>query len=178
MRKLSQFEKIGLVASVIVACTFFYMKRVYEPQEKLLKSTIQRLNKLVGEVNSLKAVPPAVTVKNQMERRRAELAELEDRLRETTVLTGADREVTKLLNRIADLIEKEGLAVNAVVPKGKISDGLFQWNLFEIDMGGDFYCFMKFLSSLLDMPDAVRIEKVTLGKKDGQSLQIRINLMI
>ncbi len=178
MRKLSQFEKIGLVAAVIVACTFFYMKRVYEPQEKKLKSTVQRLNKMVNEINNLKSVPPAITVKNQLERRKDELARLEEQLRETTVLTGADREVTKLLNRITDVIEDKELAVIALVPKGKIDDGLFQWNLFEITMEGDFYYFIGFLSALREMPDAVRIEKAELSQKDGHDLSIRIELMI
>ncbi len=178
MRKLSRFETVGLIAAVVVACSFFYMKRVYEPQEKVLKNTVQQLNKLIGEVNGLKAVPPAASVKNQLEKRKAELAELENRLKETTVLSGADREVTELLSQIADLIADQGFVVNAIVPKGKIADSMFQWNLFEVDMSGNFYRFMDLLAALRDRPDAVRIEKITLMQKDGQGLRIQMNLMI
>jgi Tfp pilus assembly protein PilO len=178
MKKLSRFEKVGLIAAVVVAGTFFYMKRMYEPQEKVLKNTVQQLNKVIGEVNVLKAVPPVGSVKKQLEKRKAELAVLENRLKETTVLTGADREVTELLSWIVDLIADKGFVINAIVPKGKMADSLFQWNLFEVDLDGNFYRFIALLTALRDKSDAVRIEKITLTQKDGQGLHIRLNLMI
>jgi Tfp pilus assembly protein PilO len=178
MKKLTPFEKVGLIAAVIVACTYFYMKRVYEPQERVLKTTVSQLNGAIGELNGLRAVPPALSVKNQLERSKAELAELENRLSETTVLTGADREVTQLLSLIVDLLQDNHFAVISIVPKGKTADSLFQWNLFEIDMTGEFHHFIKFLSVLRNRPDAVRVERLTLMQQDGQDLRIRLNLMI
>jgi Tfp pilus assembly protein PilO len=167
-----------LIAALVVALTFFYMKRVYVPQEKRLKTTVQQLNKVVGEINNIKTVPPAASLKERLKRSKADLADLENRLKETKVLTGADREVAELLSLIVDLIQTKGLVIGAIQPKGKVSGSMFQWNLFEVDLGGDFFRFMDLLSALRDRPDAVRVEKIRLTKETGQGLRIQMNLMI
>jgi hypothetical protein len=67
LKKLSQFEKYGIMAAIIIACTFFYMKKVYEPQEKEFKKTVAALNKVVGEINGLRQVPSVVQVRHELE---------------------------------------------------------------------------------------------------------------
>ena len=178
MRKLSRFEKMGLIAAVVVAGTFFYMKRVYEPQEKVLKRTVEQLNKVIGEINTARAVPPAVGVKRELARQKEELAALEEQLKETTNVTGKESEVTALLGRIVELLHAKGFAVKAIRPMGKAPDDLFQWSLFEIEMAGDFHHFMALLTALRDMRDAVRVEGITLAREETRAIAIRMKLKI
>ena len=178
MKKLSRFEKYGLMAAVIIACTFFYMKRVYEPQEKVLKKTIRHLNQVIGEINSLKEIPPAASVKRTLEKRRQALAGLEEKLKGTAMRTGADREVTALLSEINKLMEANGLSVNTVVPAGAVKGRLFDWKLFKVDMNGRFAHFMAFLESVRTLKDAVRIRELVLEAAPGSELHVTFNLMI
>lgn len=178
MKKLSRFEKFGLMAALIIACTFFYVKRVYEPQEARLKKTIQTLNKVVGEINNLKEVPPAAKVKRILEKNRRELEALNARLEGTLVHTGAEREVTRLLSDINRMMDINGLRVNALVPGGRTTDELMEWNLFRIDLEGSFHGFVNFMKGLRDMKDAIKVEQVRLEKGDNRRLHIKLNLMI
>ena len=42
MRNLTNLEKFGLAAALIIACTFFYMKYMYDPQTRVLKDTLAK----------------------------------------------------------------------------------------------------------------------------------------
>ncbi|GAB6096251.1 hypothetical protein JCM14469_25040 [Desulfatiferula olefinivorans] len=179
MRKLSQFEKLGLVAAVIVACTYFYMKRVYEPQEKVLKKTVATLNGVIKEFNALAEVPPVHAVKARIKKRKEELAEREQSLEGMTVQTGAQREVTELLGQIVDLIRARNLTVKALAPaREKLKEPLYEWNVFSVDMEGDFGKFTDLLARLRNLNDPVKIDKVAIGRGEGRDLSIRFNVMI
>jgi Tfp pilus assembly protein PilO len=178
MRRLSRFETVGLMAVLIVACAFFYMKRVYEPQEKVLRGTVQRLNKVIAEVNNLKETPSAVAVERTLKKNRRELEEINKKLKGTAVRTGAEREVTELLSRINEIMESHRLAVNTLSPKGKVAGGFLDWNLFEVDMEASFYAFVRFLNELLVLPDAVKIEGIRMENGIHGHLHITMRLMI
>lgn len=178
MKKLTRFEKFGLMAALIVACTFFYMKRVYEPQEKRLKKTVATLNKVIGEVNSLNQTPSAAVVHRKLQAGKKRLTELEARLQTTAMRTGAAREVMTLLAGINRLIEGNRLFVRTLTPKGTKADDLFDWNLFEIEMHGAFFDFMAFLEALRDLEDPVRVEEIHLAAEGNQGLHIALKLMI
>jgi Tfp pilus assembly protein PilO len=178
MRRLSGFEKVGLMAMLVIACTFFYMKRAYEPQEKVLKKTVEKLNKVIREINSLEETPSAAALKRTIKKRRQKLADISDELEGTAVRTGAEHEVTELLSDINRLLETNRLALNAVAPQGKVAGALLEWNLFEMDMEGGFYDFMRFLTGLLKRPDAVKIDSIHMEKGVNQDLHITMHLMI
>jgi Tfp pilus assembly protein PilO len=178
MRKLSRFEKFGLMAAVIIACTFFYVKKVYEPQEARLKKTIATLNKVVGQINNLKDVPPAASVKRSLKRYRQDLEELSEQLKGTQMHTGAEREVTKLLSTINGKLARNGLQVNSLTPEGTTTDELLQWNMFAMDLEGSFQGFLNFVQDLKNLKDAVKIEKVQMEKGEHRRLHIQLNLMI
>lgn len=178
MRKLSRFEKFGLVAAILIACTFFYVKRVYEPQEARLKKTVQELNKVIGQINSLKEVPPPTTVKRALEADREELDALNQQMKDNRMRTGSEREVTRLLSDINQLMVDHGLQVNALVPDGQVKDDLLEWNLFKIDMAGSFYGFLTFMRELKALNDAVKVEHLQMEKFGDRHLHITLNLLI
>lgn len=180
MKKLSQFEKFGIMAAIIIACTFFYMKKVYEPQEKEFKKTVESLNKIVGEVNGLKQTPPLIQVKHELESIKKDLEEVNKKLQGTLMHTGAAREVTRMLRQINEHVAASGLQVVSLSPGGRNMDPLLQleWNLFQLSLNGSFHGFLHLLESLRAMPDAIRIDGVLLQAGEGSSLTITFNLMI
>jgi len=180
LKKLSQFEKYGIMAAIIIACTFFYMKKVYEPQEKEFKKTVAALNKVVGEINGLKQVPSMVQVRHELESLKKSLEEVDQKLQGTLMHTGAAREVTRMLRQINEHVAASGLRVVSLQPKGRNMDTLLQleWNHFQLNLSGSFHGFLHLLDSLRAMPDAVRIDGVTLKGGDGEFLNITFNLMI
>jgi len=180
MKKLSQFEKYGIMAAIIIACTFFYMKKVYEPQEKEFKKTVAALNKVVGEVNGLRQVPPLIQVKHELEAAKKDLEEVNLKLQGTLMHTGAPREVTHMLRQVNEHVAASGLQVVSLTPGGRNMDTLLQleWNLFQLNLSGSFHGFLHLLESLRNMPDAIRIDGVLLQSGDGSSLNITFNLMI
>ncbi|MBE1426212.1 Tfp pilus assembly protein PilO [Desulfomicrobium macestii] len=180
MKKLSQFEKYGIMAAIIIACTFFYMKKVYEPQEKEFKKTVAALNKVVGEVNGLKQIPPLIQVKHELENAKKDLEEVNKRLKGTLMHTGEAREVTHMLRQINEHVAASGLKVVSLTPGGRKSDTLLQleWNLFQLSLSGSFHGFLQLLESLRNMPDAIRVDEVALTAGNGEFLEITFNLMI
>jgi Tfp pilus assembly protein PilO len=178
MRKLSRFEKFGLMAAVIIAFTFLYVKKVYEPQEARLKKTIASLNNVVGQINNLKDVPPPATVKRNLKRYREKLEAVSAKLEGSQMHTGADREVTLLLSAINKKITRNGLRVNALTPGGTSTDELLVWNLFQMDLEGSFHGFLQFMRDLKDFQDAVKIENLQMEKSEDRPLHLPLNLMI
>jgi len=179
-RKLSQFEKYGIMAAIIIACTFFYMKKFYEPQEKEFKKTVDLLNKVVGEVNGLKQIPPLIQVKHELEDLKADLKGVNEKLQGTLMHTGAAREVTRALRRINEHVAASGLKVVSLTPGGRNMDPLLQleWNHFQINLTGSFHGFLQLLESLRAMPDAVRINGISLTAGSNEFLNITFTLMI
>jgi Tfp pilus assembly protein PilO len=178
MRKMSKFEKLGVVAAIIVASSFIYMKKVYEPQEKRLKATVAQLNKVIGEVNSLNTVKSVSTIKKELDKKKQELADLNERMGRASIHADDERQVSELLSKISRIIEKSGLSVNYVKPDGKKPDDLFHWSSFEFDLAGGYFQFLRFLDSLRALPDALKVGKMELEQGKGNSLHITLELML
>jgi Tfp pilus assembly protein PilO len=178
MRKLSRFEKLGVVAAVIIACSYLYMKRVYEPQEKKLKATVAQLNKVIGEVNGLKATPSASSLKRSLAKKKEELSGLEEQMKRASIHGTAENEISDMFSRVGRLMERNGLTVLSVMPKGGKNDGLFQWSLFEVSFTGGYFNFLSFLDDVIAMPNAVKIETMKMEQRDDTTLQITMELLI
>jgi Tfp pilus assembly protein PilO len=93
------------------------------------------------------------------------LAEANHKLEGTLMHTGAAREVTRMLRQINEHVAASGLKVVSLQPKGRNMDTLLQleWNHFQLNLSGSFHAFLHLLESLRAMPDAVRIDGVTLA---------------
>ena len=180
MRKLTKLEKFGLVAAIIIAGTYFYMGKIYDPQAKALKKTVIKLNKIIGEINSIKEVASAGSINRTIKKREEELEKVKSKLKDTVITTGKESEITELLDRINRLVDQNRLAVKSIVPKGKVAGSLFAWSSFDLDMEGSFYFFLEFLTALKKMPDSVKIQNINIEKNGdvGDVLKINMTLMI
>ncbi len=176
---MSKFEKLGVVAAVIVASSFVYMKKVYEPQEKRLKTTVASLNKVIGELNNLKSLKSSASMKSELERKKNELAQIETR-QGAAACSDPERQASELLGKVSSAIERSGMLVNSVKPGGKKPDELFDWNSYEFDLSGGYFALLKFLDRLRDMPEAVKVKRLLLehGKEKDKMLHITLELLL
>lgn len=180
MKKLTKLEKFGLVAAIIIAGTYFYMGKIYDPQAKALKKTVIKLNKIIGEINSIKEVASAGSINRTIKKREEELEKVKSELKDTVITTGKESEITELLDRINRLVDQNRLAVKSIVPKGKVAGALFAWSSFDVDMEGSFSFFLEFLTALREMSDSVKIQNINIEKNGdvGDVLKINMTLMI
>ena len=180
MRKLTKLEKFGLVAAIIIAGTYFYMGKIYDPQAKALKKTVIKLNKIIGEINSIKEVASAGSINRTIKKREEELEKVKSELKDTVITTGKESEITELLSMINSLVDQNRLVVKSIVPKGKVAGALFAWSSFDLDMEGSFYFFLEFLTALKEILDSVKIQNINIEKNGdvGDVLKINMTLMI
>ncbi len=183
MKKLTKLEKFGLIAAIIIAGTYFYMGKIYDPQANALKKTVIKLNKIIKEINSIKEVLSVGSINRTIKKRKKELEKVKFELKSSTVKTGKESEITELLSMINRLVDQNRLAVKSIVPKGKVAGALFAWSSFDLDMEGSFYFFLDFLTALKKMPDSVKVQNISIEKSDdagdaGDVLKINMTLMI
>ena len=180
MKKLTKLEKFGLIAAIIIAGTYFYMGKIYDPQAKALKKTVIKLNKIIGEINSIKEVASAGSIIRTIKKSEEEFEKVKSELKDTVITTGKESEITELLDRINRLVDQNRLEVKSIVPKGKVAGTLFAWSSFDLDMEGSFSFFLEFLTALKEMPDSVKIQNINIEKNGdaGDVLKINMTLMI
>ena len=178
MRKLTKLEKFGLIAAIIIAGTYFYMGKIYDPQAKALKKTVIKLNKIIKEINSIKEVSSVESINRTIKKRKDELEKVKSELKDTVITTGKESEITELLSRINGHVDKNCLAVKSIVPKGKVAGALFAWSSFDLDMEGSFYFFLDFLTALKKMPDSVKIQGISIEKNGDVDDVLKINMTL
>lgn len=179
MKKLTQFEKFGIIAAIIIACTFFYMKRIYEPQEKEFKKTLETRNKLAQELEGTQ-VQPTVQVRGELEAAKKRKAELDAQLADSMVSSGSPQQITRLLSHINSRVAESDLTIVAQTPAGALEDTmlLMTWTRYQMTLNGSFHGFLHFLDLLAAMPEAIRVENLQLAKAEKNTLNITFDLLI
>lgn len=180
MRTMTNLEKFGLAAALIIACTFFYMKYMYDPQTRVLKDTLAKRNKIVTELNQLNEVPPLFQLEKTMERDKKTLEDLEKESEGLSVKTGRPDEITNLLARINRIIESDRMTVLSITPGKSFPGNFFDWNPFEMELRGSFTDFMAFLNNIKALDDAVEILNISVenSKENRGLLHIKFTLRI
>jgi Tfp pilus assembly protein PilO len=178
MKTMTNLEKFGLAAALIIACTFFYMKYMYDPQTKVLKTTLEKRNKIVKELNLVKDIPPLFQVEKTIEKNKKILEEVRRESGNLSVKTGNPDEITELLSQINRIIESNRLDVNLIVPKEGIDGRFFRWAPFEMDLSGSFSSFMAFMKEIKDLNDAVEIRNVVLENSEKKQTAINIKFIL
>jgi Tfp pilus assembly protein PilO len=178
MRQLTKLEKFGMAAAMIVAGSFFYMKNFYEPQEKALKKTVAKLNKVVAQVNNLNETPPLVAVRGRIEKKKKIYEQLREQTADLTIKQGTPDEITELLGRINVMLDASGLALTAMQVKPVVPGAFFTWNVFEVSLEGTYGRLLVFLEKLRAIEDAVRVSRLHLEKGDDTHLRVTFDLMI
>lgn len=174
MKSMTNLEKFGLAAALIIACTFFYMKYMYDPQTKVLKTTLKKRNKIVAELNKLKDIPPLFKLEKTIEQDKKELDRLLEESGNLGMNTGHPDEISRLLSKISTIMVMNDLKVTSIDPKDREPGKYIDWSPFEMNLKGDFTGFINFLKELEQLKDAVEVSGIRIESSGAKSVPLTI----
>jgi hypothetical protein len=177
-RKLTRFEKFGLIAAVLTGVLYFYLKHVYDPQQQALIQAREQLNQSITQFNELQIAVPAAQLRLLLESRQEALAKLEQELAGLDVRVGDEAALTRALHWTLQEMERQGLRVLNVAPQG-MHKQQFNWQVFQITAQGDFRGLLDLLRELRTHNTPLRMEQVNVSRGDKPwPLKIVMNLWI
>ncbi|NDY73629.1 hypothetical protein DO021_17940 [Desulfobacter hydrogenophilus] len=174
MKSMTNLEKFGLAAALIIACTFFYMKYMYDPQTKVLTTTLKKRNKVVAELNKLKDIPPLFQLEKSIEQDKKRLDELRQETGHLNINTGHPDEIAALLSKISTIMVMNDLKALSIVPKEREPGKYIDWSPFDMNIKGDFTGFVTFLKELEQLRDAVEVSGIRIASSGVKSLPLTI----
>ena len=178
MKTMTNLEKFGLAAILIIACTFLYMKYLYDPQTRVLQTTLKKRNKIVNELNKVRDIPPLFQLKKIIEKDKNTLKIIREKSSNLSVKTGNPDEITQLISEINKIIESNELSVISIIPGQSTAGRFFKWAPFEMDLKGSLNNFMVFMTDIEDLNDAVEIRNLVLENSGENLLRLKFTLRI
>jgi len=175
MKKLTQLEKFGLIAAILVSVSYFYMERIYDPEAEALKKTIATLNRTVAEYNNLQEPPVLRGIQAEVERLAKEEAELTARLRAAGGRTGAVSEVTEVLQRVNQLMARERLQLIKKTPDKDLVEELFTWKVYNVELKGEYSRLLRFVSQLRDLPQPAQLREMKIERTPENNGVVKIS---
>ncbi len=174
MKSMTNLEKFGLAAALIIACTFFYMKYMYDPQTKVLQTTLKKRNKVVAELNKLKDIPPLFQLEKTIEQNKKRLAELKEENGNLALNAGNPDDISRLLSKISTIMVMNDLKVITIAPKEREPGKYIDWSPFTMNLKGDFTGFVNFLMELEQLGDAVEVSGIQMASSGVKSSPLSI----
>jgi Na+-translocating ferredoxin:NAD+ oxidoreductase RnfG subunit len=178
-KKLTNLEKFGLIAAVIIAGSYFYLGKVYDPQMKKLKKTISEHNKIVSRINALDAFESELIYEKKIEKAKKEVKALDEKLEQLTMKSSTDKSALLLLEKkLVKTAENSGIIFESITPNGEIKD-LFNWHIYNMKANCRFISLINFLKKIRDFKDPAQIGKLKIEKTDKSGiLKIEMEVMI
>lgn len=174
MKKLTKLESFGLIAAILVSGSYFYMKKVYDPEAAALKKTISALNAKIGEYNKLKEPPNPEGLKRRLERQRGEEKKMAEALRAAGGRTEAEAEVTEVLADISLKAQCQNMQVLKLAPREKVTTRLYKWREVEIQLRGRFYDFVVLVDRLKAMARPVQLREMKIERDKGEYEEVLV----
>ena len=178
MKTMTNLEKFGLAAALIIACTFFYMKYMYDPQTKVLTTTLKKRNKVVAELNKLRDIPPLFQLEKSIEQDKKRLAELREATGQLNINTGHPDEIAALLSKISTIMVMNDLKAVSIVPKEREAGQYIDWSPFDMNLKGNFTGFVTFLKDLEQLGDAVDVSGIQIASSGVKSFPLAITFTL
>lgn len=177
-RKLTKLEKFGLIAVVITAMIFFYLKNVYDPQQASLEQSRERLNKSIQDLNSLQTSEPLFQLRRSLESKEKELARLEQNMAEMDIAPAGTTDMSIVQYNLYHDLSTRSLRIIEVAPADTRTD-LFTWHVFNIRAQGDYSGFISLIQHLQNYERPVRARKIRMdGENSPWPLDISFELWI
>lgn len=167
MKKLTKLERFGLIAAIVVGGSYFYMKRVYDPEAAALQGAVRQLNSTVASYNKMKEPPPLGPLKEQVSEQMKELERMKVELKKAGGRTGEAAEVTEVLSLVTQLIKEENMRVLKISPEGDVEDKLFTWAVFSIRMGGRYQDFVTLVTQFKELRQPVQLRDLNMERNEG-----------
>jgi hypothetical protein len=169
MKKLTKLEKFGLIAAILIGGTFFYMKKVYDPEAAALQRVITTLNKTVAAYNDLSDPPPMPPVRRQAEALKEELAETTARLKEAGGRTGQDAEVTEVLHLINSVAGQGRIRILQIEPKAPVAEELFTWAVFDLKMKCRYQDLVRLVTRLKELKEPIQVRNLEIVRDTDEN---------
>ncbi len=168
MKKLTKLESFGLIAAILVSGSYFYMKKVYDPEAAALKKTIISLNAKIGAYNKLQEPPNSEGAKKKLAQRREEEKKTAAVLKAAGGRTEAAAEVTEVLAEISVKAQRENMQVLKLTPEEKsITTPLYSWKQVNIQLRGQFSDFVVLVERLKAMARPVQLRDLKIERDTG-----------
>ncbi|SHI13301.1 type 4a pilus biogenesis protein PilO [Desulfofustis glycolicus] len=168
MKKLTKLEKYGLIAAILVGGSFFYLKKVYDPEAASLQRAIGTLNKTVATYNQLSEPPPLAPLRRQAETLAGELAEATARLREAGGRTGQAAEVTEVLHLINRVAGDQRIEILQIVPGKQIEEELFTWEVFGLTMRCRYQDLVALMGSMKRLKEPIQVRNLEIVREPAE----------
>jgi len=170
MRKLTKLESFGLIATILVSGSFFYMKKVYDPEAESLKKTITKLNQTIAEFNKLEEPPNLDSLKRRIAQQTEQLTAVTEELKDAGGRSDEPSEVTEALQKISRLAKEQNMLVLKITRDKDEQDALFTWAAVHIQLQGQYQDFVILLKKLKELPAPVQLLKLHIerGREEGR----------
>ena len=168
MKKLTKLESFGLIAAILVGGSYFYMKKVYDPEAEALKKTISTLNAKIGEFNKLQEPPNPEGMKRRLERQREEEKKMAEALKAAGGRTEADAEVTEVLAEVSIRAQRQSMQVLKLAPREKtVATALYSWKEVDIQLRGQFHDFVALVEQFKQMSRPLQLREMKIERDKG-----------
>lgn len=174
MKKLTKLEKFGLISAIVVCGSFFYLKKVYDPEAAALKRTVTKLNETIAAYNKLEEPPALKPIKKQVAGQQKILEELTSELKNKGGRTGNASEVTIILTKINKLAKEHRLQVQKIIPAGEIEEQLFTWSAFTMQINCNFKEFVVFIKDLKELNEPIQLRGTSLERDESADGRVNI----
>jgi len=178
IKKLTKLESFGLIAAILVSGSYFYMKKVYDPEAEALKRSISRLNSTIASYNRLGDAPDTMRMNRQIEQLRGELENLTGELLEAGGRTGTAAEVTEMLAHISTMARKHHMTVLKISPEREVRDELFIWAAVSVQLRGRYQDFVALVESLKGMAQPVQMSRLQIERDTGNEGAVLITAIL
>jgi len=180
MKKLTKMESFGLIAVILVGGSYFYLKKVYDPEAKALKKTVATLNKTIEAYNKLEEPPNTTAIKRKLGVQQEQLKEFTAELKAAGGRTGAASEVTEVLAEISRMAQRHHMQVVKIVPEKALNDNLFTWAVVSVHLQGQFPDFVALVRSLKEFARPVQLRRLQIerAKENNGDIVVKAQLLV
>jgi Tfp pilus assembly protein PilO len=186
-RRLTNVEKVLLLALVLLGCFYFYLHQIYDPQLKAYESLREEAESLQQEITVLSTIPATRRVAESIEEEKGLLKELEESLTDTLMRKAQGRdEVAEAVAEIAAMVVANNLRVKQVSfqetveqDKNDVPLGYFEWHAYTLVLEGSHANLVRLINALQGTRYRVVVKQITL--RDAQAtgnMEIMINIFI
>lgn len=175
MKKLTKLESYGVIAAILVSGSYFYMKKIYDPEAAALKKTINTLNTKVKEYNNQQEPPNPEGLKKKLDRQREEEKKMAEMVKAAGGRTDNNAEVTEALSEISLKAQEQGIQVLKLTRLDTtVVTALYEWEEVKIELRCRFYDFVTLVHRLKEMPRPVQLREMMITRDGGEYEEVRI----
>lgn len=175
MKKITRLEKFGIIAAIVVCGSYFYMKKVYDPEAAALGASVRELNSAIASYNAMKEPPSLEPLREEIEFKTENLDRLILEMREAGGRAGEAAEVTKVLSLITEIAEEQNMQVLKISPGKEVEGKHFTWAAFNIILGGRYRDFYAFVGRLKKRPEPMQLRHLDIERDEKKPGRIIIN---